>query len=201
MSNQINVNKEIKKKKTLKDRFYEVVAIVTIGAVVIFGYNYIKDFKERQEQSKAQEMQRQTSVKDYKENTSAKSDNEEKYAPKDGYTPESYFEKYPYLLQDTSGTKEANFDVMRKIAKDEGKSLDEYASSRWETLQAANKAEKETQKNNPSGVTKDSCETAQSEMEMIDKGFEKGDTSVNAGRNYKDISNKVKQCKAAGFIK
>ncbi|PEA52609.1 hypothetical protein CON64_22735 [Bacillus pseudomycoides] len=162
MSNQVNLNKKNKKKKTLKDRFYEVVAIVTIGAVIFGVTSYINNFKEKRNE----EATYQKAAKEKKDKEFNKMVEEAKKQP-------AAVEKDGEKVQQKADTYK-NRERERKA--------EEASLNAWTP-------------------TEDSCETVKSESEMLDKGFENGDTSANAGRNYKEISNKLKQCKSAGFIK
>jgi len=104
---------------------------------------------------------------------------------------DEYFEKYKFL-KDEKGSPEYHYDTLKKIAEQDGMSMDEYAEHRLQLNREANEARKKRSQN---GLNKDKCETAQSTETLLQEG-------VLSGQNDRNLEavGMVEMCKKRGLL-
>ncbi|MEG7841788.1 hypothetical protein [Bacillus mobilis] len=114
---------------------------------------------------------------------------------------DEYFEKYKFL-KDEKGSPEYHYDTLKKIAEQDGMSMEEYAEYRLDLNRKANEAERNRreQERSQNGLTKDKCETAQSTETLLQEGVLSGQNDRNTSRQYLEAVGMVEMCKKRGLL-
>ncbi|GAB6615685.1 MULTISPECIES: hypothetical protein [Bacillus] len=172
---------------------FKMSLVIGIALMMLAGCGDTEQAQEPAKQS--QKKVNYAQEWDKKEEKRIKEEQERKAA-------EDYFKKYPFL-KDSLGSDTLEYSTIKKIAKNEGLSLEEYAQDRLETMQKAEEAEKERKEKYNDGINPDTCGLAEKAVNYQKEARENGEKVTNNReiRAHTEARWKYDKCKKQGFIK